>query len=138
MAAGAGANVDLLSSIEVSGSSTLGVTVMRTIIHMVATTAIALGDDLAVGLIVMRSAEIGAAVVGATTPATFELPWAYLDHFYGTAGTDDNSLESDMRIDVRSRRKVQYISTTYALSMLNQAGVAKTLKIFGRTLVALP
>jgi hypothetical protein len=138
IAAGSWTNVNLLAPLSVAGSSLLGITIMRSIVTLNINTSIAIGDALAVGLIVCRVNEIGAAVAGSVDPAQLENDWLWLDKYYGSTGTSMDTLPGDMAIDTKAKRKMQELNQAYALSMRNSVGVAKTISFFSRVLVALP
>ena len=136
--AGSWTNVNLLAPLSVAGASLLGVTIMRTILSFNVSTAIAIGDSLAVGLVVCRVNEIGAAVAGSVDPAQLENDWVWLTKYYGSTGTSINTLPGDMAVDTKAKRKMQELNQAYALSMRNSVGVAKTIEFFSRVLIALP
>jgi hypothetical protein len=138
MAAGQGSNVNLLAALSVAGASLLGVTVMRTHLALYVTTAVTLADELRVGLVIGRVADVGAGPPAGTISASDpELDWMLLrDEFatptFGPQGS--NTLEYDLK----AKRKMQELNQAYILALANSAGGSKTVKIFARTLLALP
>jgi hypothetical protein len=79
IAAGASANFEITSDLStVSGSSTLGVTIIRTHLRLAVTSATAIGDAFFWGTIVDRAVAIGnPAPAGVVTGASVDLPWLY-------------------------------------------------------------
>jgi hypothetical protein len=131
-------NINLLAPLATAGSSLLGITIMRTIYRLAVTSVISNGDAMAVGLIVVKASEIGANVAGAASPAAGELDWLWLTKYYSTSGSAVSTLESDMEADTKAKRKMQELQQAYSLSILNSVGIAKTVQVWARTLVALP
>jgi hypothetical protein len=139
MAAGVGSNSNLLAGLAVAGSSLLGVTIMRTHLELSVITAVTLGDRLQLGLIVGRTADIGAPIpAGAVSPAQPDDDWMLWRHETAAPTYGSGSANNQLLYDVKSKRKMQELNQAYVLSMVNDVGVAKTINIQGRVLLALP
>jgi len=135
LAAGHTSNLNMLTQFSVAGASTLGVTVMRTILNIQVATFVAAADYLEWGLVVGRLADVGTVTALAGTP---ELDWSYHDILFpGSSGPDVNVSER-FRYDVRSKRKVQELDQVYLWAFLNGSAGTQVLQLFSRTLVALP
>ena len=138
LAAAAHQNVNLLASLAVAGSSLLGVTIMRTHVHFTVTPGEITGGMI-YGLIVGRALDVGAGV-GPNPISDSELDWMWYDRFHpvaagGGAVTDGHTVE----IDCRAKRKMDELSQAYLLSFGNtNAAANQVIRMFGRTLVALP
>jgi len=136
IAIGANFVVDLLAALEVAGASTLGATVMRT--HLTISsrwTTQTTGASFWAGL---KVADRNEAVATIPLPTNTELDWALITqvfaHFTGAAvDTAQQTI-----VDLKSKRKVEEMGTSFYLFMTNSSGVAQTYDIFSRTLLALP
>jgi len=138
LAAGASSNINLLAGLSVAGSSILGCTIMRTHCEISITSAVSTGDELRVGFVVGRLAEVGAGVAGALTAATPELDWMLWRHECAAPTFGWTSANNQLVYDIKSKRKMQELSQAYILTLSNDAGISKTMQIQARTLIALP
>jgi hypothetical protein len=137
MIAGAGSNVNLLAALSVAGASLLGVTIMRTHLVLYVTSAVTLADELRVGLVVARLADVGAGPpAGAVSAADPELDWMLLRDEFATPTF--GPLNNTLTYDLKAKRRMQELNQAYVLALSNSAGGSKTVKIFARTLLALP
>lgn len=139
--------IDLFTNLRVAGASTLGVTVIRTIVRITnLATSITAGDDVYWGLSVADRAQIGLNVAGAPNAQTApEIDWAWRDHSYAYKGGGYAAyfpaLGNTQITDVKAKRKVEEMGQTWCLSLTQNAlGTAGNANWVGfvRCLVALP
>jgi hypothetical protein len=139
IAAGAQANSNLLANLQVAGSSTVGITVMRTHLELACITVVTSGDRFRVGLVIGRLGDVGnPAPVGSTTAADPGEDWLLWRHETAAPTFGEGDQNNVVRYDVRSKRRSNELDQTYILSMINDVGIAKTFNMQGRILVALP
>jgi len=130
--------VDLLTALEVAGTSKLGVTVVRTILTVLVPWALA-ADSITWGLIVANIADVSpnSLVNPFTRPGD---DWARLNREEpDTTGVAFSPGEQFvLKCDSRSKRRVDELGQTWTFCWQNGAAGNKTLGVYARTLVALP
>jgi hypothetical protein len=129
-------NLDLLSTFGVAGSSTLGITIMRTIVTLQIPYALAT-DTITWGLIVGRGDDVG---TNRPDPLSFGDDWMFnRREWIDTTGAAFAAGElQKVTYDVRSKRKLSEQNQRYLFSWHNNSAGNKTISIFVRTLLALP
>ena len=133
--AGGLTNLDLLSQLEVAGSSVLGATVMRT--HLVIQHSFAAAtDNLTFGLIIGRKADLGAGLGPNPVSAPGD-DWMWLGRVPATASGAAIDVARVVEIDSRSKRKMQELQQAYLLQLFNGNAAISNTRIYCRTLVAL-
>ena len=138
IAAGSYIAVDLLNDFRVIGASVLGATVVRTHVRMQLPFATS-GDVWTYGLIIGRTDDVGVSIVGGVNPTTNpELDWFLLNKAYArfSGATADASYMEE--VDIRARRKSGEFNQTPLLVIQNGTAASTSLRIFARTLIALP
>jgi hypothetical protein len=126
---------DLISDLEVAGSSKLGVTIMRTHLYL-QTTGLAVSTSWQVGLSITRSQDIGG---GAPSPVSApDIDWMLNSIVYSTFSGATVDANVVTRYDVRSKRKCEEMGDTYAISLVNGGAPTAVASVFARTLLALP
>ena len=137
IAAGAHTTVDLLADLEVAGSSTLGLTIIRTHLLLATLNYSALTDNSIFGLIVVRDTDIGAGN-GPNPNSDPTLDWMWIAMTFPTAsGTTADEVYVE-RVDAKSKRKMPQLTQRYGCAVVNTAGASKNYQLYARTLVALP
>jgi len=129
-------NLDLLAALEVAGSSTLGVTVMRTHIT-VQVPFVSATDNLTLGLIVGRAADLGAGL-GPNPASAPEDDWMWLERVPATASGAAVDVLRVIKIDSRAKRKMDELQMRYIVAFLNGNAAVANVRFYARTLVALP
>jgi len=136
--AGANSDINLLAELAVAGSSLLGITIMRTHLELSLTSVITVGDQIRVGFVVGRLTDIGAAVVGQVTAADPSQDWMLWRHETAAPTFGTTSANNQLVYDIKAKRRMQELNQAYVLALNNSAGIAKTMQIQGRVLIALP
>ena len=136
-AAGASQSFDLLAAFATGGASTLGVTVMRTHLHV----AIAWGvgsttSYLQYGLAIGNDLDVINARPNASNEP--DIDWMLLDIEWIQYDAAAVRSLTDFRIDNRSKRKMEEMNQRYVLNIVNNAANQITVTVFSRVLVALP
>ena len=137
LAAGTRTTLDMLASLEVAGSSTLGVTIMRTHLMIQMQNWNNVADQLYYGLIVCRTPDIGAGN-GPDPAIDFEEDWMLNALWVPVSSAAVVDAAERLDVDNRSKRKMEELGQRYGLALKNQAGLSKTFIVFSRILVALP
>ena len=141
VAAGAHSNLDLWSTLEVAGSSALGLTVLRTLVLVHVRNFAAVADRLTMGLIIEDKSFVG-TVTDLAANATRDWYW-YTGIFpdaSGAAITVAKTVPANgTPIDIRAKRKTADLNRTSILAITNQGGVdSHNVDVLVRQLVALP
>jgi hypothetical protein len=135
--AGQISNTNLLATLSVAGSSLLGVTIMRTHLHV-----LFVGIDPThlprIGLVVGRNTDVGINVAGQQDPSNPELDWMHLDRPIPTASGATIDSVIPYYVDNHSKRKMQELNQAYILAMTNTNAAAQAIQIWARVLIALP
>jgi len=128
--------IDLLSTFGVAGSSTLGVTILRTLVTL--QIPYALNTDTATwGLIVGRGDDVG---TNRPSPLSAGDDWMFLRReWLDTTGAAFAAGElQKVTYDVKSKRKLSEQNQRYLFAWFNNSAGNKTISIYVRTLLALP
>jgi hypothetical protein len=126
--------VDLLNQFELAGESALGVTVMRT--HVLFQFPTAVTQDWEFGVLVGLKTQVGTQLpnpngdTGADWMIYRKVPISY------SGATVDAQVPFEL--DLRSKRKCTEMGQTVTLNLWASAINAGTVKVFARTLVAMP
>jgi hypothetical protein len=138
LASAAFSNLDMLSQLQTAGLSTLGVTVLRTVVQIQVTNWAGATDDIIWGTLVGRSTDVGTAAPASALAANGLFDWNYRGFLQpDTMGATIDATKI-YNYDYKSRRKVPEANSRYLICLLNQSAASKTLELFTRTLVALP
>jgi hypothetical protein len=135
---GATNNVDLGASLEVAGSSLLGVTVIRTHIRINVRDWASTADQFTYGLIIGRTADIGVGNSNGINGAASELDWMLYDQMFPTSSAAVVDVTSQRMIDLRAKRKMDELGQRYLLSFSNNSAAVHSLSYIARVLFALP
>ena len=137
--------LDLLQQYKaVVGAADPGITIARTHLRLVPTAGFtAVGNNLAVGLIIVNENQVGTNVAGSPRPASdTELDWMYWDWMYQDSETSGiTELDSgQLRVDIRSKRAMRQVGETYGLAIQVPASAAfpAVIQVTGRILLMLP
>ena len=136
--AGQISDLNLLAALSVAGSSLLGVTVIRTHVHIAIQTGLAAGVGWRFGLIIGRNTDVGVNVAGQQDPSNPELDWMYLDRVYGTFSGATADAQRLFEVDLRAKRRMQELNQAYLLCQTNTTAAAVNVAVWARTLLALP
>lgn len=138
--------VDLLAEYKTAGGPVVGITVARTLVHLVITAPAAgpaAGRAYNWGVIRGQNTDVGTNIAGAPNPATaFFEDWAWLDQRdacvssgAGPSVTPGGSNAYD--VDIHSKRKLPELQMNWNLAISGaQANLAVV--VFVRTLLMLP
>ncbi len=140
LAAGASSNVDLWAGLEVAGSSSIGLSIRRTLLQVHVRNWAAAADVLRMGILVGDLDDVGTTEQLA---ANFNKDWMW---WYimrpinsGSAAVNAGQLfPIDQPLDLRSRRVSKDMGRTALLCFINGAATSLTFDVFVRQLVALP
>jgi hypothetical protein len=135
--------VDLLDAYKAAGGPVVGITVARTLLHLVTTAGTpASGRAYNVGLIRGQNTDVGTNIAGAPNPASnFFEDWAWLEQldYCVQAGAGPNMSEGGSNVinrDTRSKRKLPELQMNWNLAISSAA--AQSLAVYARTLLLLP
>jgi hypothetical protein len=131
-------NFDLGASLEVAGSSLLGVTVMRSHLRVYVRDWAAVADQFTIGLIVGRATDVGVANVNGINGAASELDWLLYDQMYPTSSAAAVDVSSQRMIDIRAKRKMDELNMRYLFSVTNNSAGTHSFNFVARILFALP
>jgi hypothetical protein len=127
--------VDLTSSLEVAGTSHIGVTVMRVILDIYVANWAGVTDSILFGTVVGRAADVG------TTPLLGSMPgldWFHRGILFPSHSGAALNVSEEYKFDIRSKRKCGEQDQRVLLCFDNTSPASKTINFFARTLWALP
>jgi hypothetical protein len=134
---------DLLSNFKADGGTQQGVTVARTHLRVVPTSAMVAGNNFHVGLIRGQASDVGVNIAGAPTPAAqpYEdwLLWDYM--FVDALGPFlDSQGGTQLKYDLRAMRRLQELQMNYNMVIdVPAASVFPAVfQVTGRVLLKLP
>lgn len=138
-------NIDLLQDYKaLAGSSSVGVTIMRTHLLIVPTVAPTGSDIIGIGLHVDDLDQVTGApttnVMVANVRDNPGIDWAWNTEYIADAAGFLTPAYGGIRLDVRSKRRLEEVQQAWLLNIL-QASVAApavAYNIYARTLLALP
>ena len=121
---------DLLGDFRQAGASHLGITVMRTHLHIYPDNGTWL-----LGLVIGRARDDGLTL---DPSLNNDIDWMFLDvHTSNFSGTAADQV-TPRAIDLRAKRKMEEMGQSYVIVYKNLDTAAKTFRFFSRVLVALP
>ena len=133
LAANTPKNVDLLSSLQVVGSSTLGITIIRHHLSVLPQFSAAT-DAVTIGTIVARATDVGTSQpdpVGQPTDT-----WSTLTKYFPNMSGAAVDSQTPYMVDNRARRRMKQQDERFLLAAVSTA--ANQLAYHSRVLVALP
>ena len=136
--ANAFSNINLLTDLDVAGSSILGVTVARTIVRIQVENWATAADFLRVGLLAGRVTDVGVAAPATDLAANAGLSWAWHTQLFPSSNGAAVNVVQVYDWTSMAKRRIRNVTETYLLCLDNPSAASKTLDIFVRTLVALP
>jgi hypothetical protein len=133
----------LLSNFKADGGTQQAVTITRTHLRIVPTTAMVAGNNFHVGLIRGQMSDVGVNIAGAPTPAAQPYEdWLLWDHIFVDAlGPSLDAYQgTQLRYDLRSQRRLEELQMNYNLVIdVPAASVFPAVfMVTGRVLLKLP
>ena len=130
MAAGTGANRDLLAAYSEDAG-----TVVRLLLAVTVQNWVAVGDIITIGTVLGRAADIGTTPLLASMPG---LDWSFKNPIFpGTSGAAVDAMKT-YNFDIKSKRKFSEVDQRYLICFDNGSAASKTLQWVSRTLVLEP
>jgi len=135
--------IDLLGLFKADGGTQQAVTIARTHLRVIPTSASwALGNNFHVGIIKGQSSDVGAGVVGAPTPAANPYAdWVIWDyHFFDNALGLNQYTGAQLEYDLKSMRRLEELQMNYNLVIDVPAAATfpAVFQVTGRILLMLP
>ena len=136
LATGHNSNGDLLAGLEVAGSTTVGLTVLRTHLMLQVNGFSAQSDYMLVGLAIVPIEDIGTVVDWASRPY---MDWMLRYAVYPTYSGGTLDTGRIVEFDIRAKRRLREMQQTYAIcTKAVTASATISYNSLCRTLVRLP
>jgi hypothetical protein len=140
LAAGASSNINIWGGLEVAGSNSIGLTIVRTLVQLHVRNWALPADVIRAGILLGDLDDVGTTEQLA---ANFDKDWMwwYKLHPINSGSATVNGAQSfpaDQPLDLRARRKSADMGRTAMLCMINGSASSMTVDVFVRQLVALP